>query len=123
MPMYEYVCRFCRLTTLSSSRNEPTVRCECGNNTWKRKWSVNFGTVMHSHMDSTTGKLISDPKQFKNELRAKSDEMSERTGLEHDYQPVDPHDTSGLKVTEDGLRETYDRKVRTGEIERSTSWL
>jgi hypothetical protein len=60
----------------------------------KRVYSVQFAPVMQSHLNPSTGSIISDPKQFSRELARKSELATERTGIPHNYQPcslTDPH--------------------------------
>jgi hypothetical protein len=42
---------------------------------------------MQSHLNPSTGSIISDPKQFSRELVRKSELATERTGIPHNYQP------------------------------------
>lgn len=44
---------------------------------------------MHEHYNPTVGKPISSMNQLKSELSRASDEQSEKTGVTHNYQPVD----------------------------------
>lgn len=125
MPLYEFRCRICRNEYLSTDREPPTVHCgRCSNNDWKRVWSVQIAPVMQAHWNQTVGGEVSDMKKFKHELAKKSAEMTERTGVPHDYQPVDPRDRDSMRVTDEGLDSTYDRKVKTGQLERGSlkSW-
>lgn len=132
MPTYEYKSippcphytdgRHCLLT---SPLRETTLWCEfeeCHDTqTWtqmKRVYtSVQFGRVMHEHMNVAVGKPISDMRQFKDELARSSDRESERMGFTVNYQPADLTDDKALKVNEDGMDATHDEKVRTGERE------
>lgn len=56
----------------------------------RRKYTVSFAPVMQSHFNSTVGKPISDMNQFRDELKRSSDAATERTGIVHDFQPIDP---------------------------------
>lgn len=76
--------------------------------------SVQFGTVMQSHFNNTTNSEISDPRQFERELKVKSLQAEERTGIPHNFVPVDPHDKAAIGVTDEGMKETHDRAVKLG---------
>lgn len=70
--------------------------------------SVRFGTVMHAHFNPTTGTIISDSRQFQQELNRKAEAVEEQTGLKTTYVPVDLNDRDALGVTDEGLDATYD---------------
>lgn len=70
--------------------------------------SVRFGAVMHAHFNSTTGTIVSDPRQFQQDLNRKAESVEEQTGLKVTYAPVDLHDKTALGVTDEGLDATYD---------------
>jgi len=77
---------------------------------------------MHEHYNHTVGKPISDPKQFKEELKRSSERESERTGRTVNYVPVDLNDKESLRVTDEGMDRTMRRKTITGEREVK-QWL
>lgn len=119
---YEYRCQVCGAVFRSNERASKSF-CQCGG-VAQRLWGFQMTPVMHHHHNSVTGSVISDRNQFKSELKRKSDEATERTGIPHNYVPADMSDTKSLRVTDDGLRETYDRQIRTGEREKGAkSWL
>lgn len=117
VPFYEFKCTGCGARTLTQNREGgPAVACmSCVNASWKRVWSVQFAPVMHAHLNKTTGSVVSSRRQFRDELARKSDEMTERTGMPHNYVEVDSKDTASLKVTDEGLDTTYDRKRAQGQ--------
>jgi len=125
MPLYEYRCKNCRAILRTTSRRDSgQLSCHACGRPLTRVWGFRLTPVMHAHHNSTTGTVISDRRQFEAELRRKSDEATERTGAVHNYVPADMSDTKALRVTEEGLKETYDRQVRTGELEKGAkSWL
>ena len=90
--------------------------CRCDHPA-KRIFSFTMATVMQEHFDVSTGKVVSDPRQLKNEFRRASEEATERTGIPHNFQPVDMSDKAALGVTDEGLKATHDAKVKRGVIE------
>lgn len=126
MPTYEWRCRECGSTRYTDHNRltEDDSYCQRCYSPWKRVWGFHMATVVHSHFDHTTGTVISDPRQRKAELRRLSEEQTERTGFPTNYVEVDPSDVKALNVTDEGLKETYDTKVRTGEVaEGAKPWL
>jgi hypothetical protein len=65
---------------------------------------------MQEHWNHSVGQPIRTMRQFRDALARKSDEMTERTGVPHDYQPVDLSDREALGVTDEGLEETERRR-------------
>lgn len=130
MAIYEYKCRGgCGFTVLiQADRNDKPkadtildseICTECGSVEGFRPYygSVGFGQVMHSHFNSTTGTLVSSPRGFERELSRMSNQAEEKTGIPHNYQPVDPMDKEALNVTDEGLASTHDQAVKDGRID------
>jgi hypothetical protein len=103
MSMYEYRCGGCGHRILSDERGDQVLTRCCGA-VGQRIWSVSTATIMHEHMNSSVGKPISDMRQFKDELARKSDAATERTGIPHNFQPVDINDHKGLGVANSEVR-------------------
>lgn len=125
MPVYDYVCKGgCGSHFQWATREGHRTRCPaCETGTVMRQWGFRMAPVMHAHLNHTTGTVVSDPRQFERDLRRKSEEMSERTGIPHNYVPADRNDVKKLGVTEEGLDSTYNRKVASGELEKgSKTW-
>ena len=95
---------------------------ECQSPCLKRVYSFAMKAIMHEHFDHTVGKVISDPKQFKEELNRASAREEERTGRKVNYVPVDLSDRESLRVTEEGMDSTMRRKTETGQREVK-QWL
>lgn len=74
---------------------------------------------MQEHWNASVNKPIRSDAQFRSELSRASDEMSERTGTDHKFVPIDMGDKSACGVTDEGLDETAKRRHDSGE-ERST---
>ena len=122
MPMYEFRCLTCGNPVVSDDRVNGPDACHpsCGaTEGFKRVYSFQMAPVMHSHLNSTTGTVISDRRGFKDALARKSDEMTERTGMPHNYVEVAPGDTTG--VTDEGLKESFDKRKARREIDPDTT--
>ena len=90
MALYEYRCPDCKAEHVSQTRG-PSIYAKCAQcgeyKNLKRRWSLAFKHVLHSHYNETTGTMISDHKQFARELSAASDKAEERTGIPHKFVP------------------------------------
>jgi hypothetical protein len=80
----------------------------------RRVWSVRFGSVLHEHYNHSVGKPISSHRQYADELKRLSEQQTERTGIPHNYVPVDLSDTRACGVTDEGLEETARRRHDAG---------
>ena len=110
MTIYSYRCTECSQEYTSSERGDRLdlpngMGClTCGHTgQLHRQFSVSIHKPMMAHFNATTQSEVSDMKQFNRKLRQMSDEASEYTGQEHDYQPIDPTDTKAIGVTEEAL--------------------
>jgi len=54
-------------------------------------------------------------RQFKDALSREGEKYSELTGLDVNYQPVDPTDTRALNITSEGLDSTNRQRVANGQ--------
>ena len=125
MPIYLYRCHGCGAhgEKWQKHTDDPLVDCpECQSPALRRVYSFAVTTVMHEHYNHTVGKAISDPKQFKEELRRASEKEAERIGKTVNYVPVDLSDKESLRVTDEGMDSTMRRKTETGEREVK-QWL
>ena len=74
----------------SDGENHVVACGQCGHSPIKRKYSVSVHRPMATHFNKSVGKEIGSEKQFRDELKRKGDAEFARTGIETDYQPVDP---------------------------------
>lgn len=121
---YEFRCKRCDTRYFSQDREliSGLNWCtRCGYMPLVRVWGFSFPKVMHEHMNSSIGKVISDPQQFRRELARKSEEDSERRGFKVDYQPVDM-DPVSLGVTDEGMSTTRDLEIKTGKRDVQRYW-
>lgn len=114
MPLYAYECPNCGQEYESLKRGlESTTLCQC-ESPIKRKWMVNLQRPMPDHYNTSVGKYVTGKRQLTDEFKRMSDNMTERTGIPHNYVPVDPNDKETFGVTDEGLQATHDRMVKQG---------
>ena len=128
MTIYGYECRECGQEYTSEYRGnvlmedceccgEVPVACVCGTDTpIKRKYSLAVHRPMHEHFNRSVGKPISSDRQFRDELKRKSEEQFLRTGIPADYVPSDPTETRKAAEASgyEGLESTNRQRVRDG---------
>jgi len=109
MPSYPYRCRLCGdpyLFVMSVTEHDHFgLRCHCGGEL-RRVWTVPYvlkAGFMETHFNHTTGSVVTNMADFREQLKIKSDQMSERLGFEQRLVPVDPDQPKALGVTPDGL--------------------
>lgn len=119
MPVYEFRCPH-NPSFIDTDRTPPM--CDECCLPMKRVWSFSFHRPMPDHFNASTGTYVRNERQFRDELKKMSDEATERTGIPHNYVPVDPMDKEALGVTDEGLDTTYDAEVRAGKRERK-AWI
>lgn len=76
----------------------------------RRRVSFSFRRSLAPHFNQSTGNYVSNERDFADQLKRKSEEATLRTGMEHNYVPVDVTDAKALGVTDDGLEVT--KRVR-----------
>lgn len=115
MPIYEFKCRQCHTVVHTQARiwSEP---CDCGGEI-KRVFGFAFKRPMPEHFNTAVGHEVGSERALRNELRVLSDQASARTGIPHNFVPVDPRDKETLGVTEEGLDSTFDAEVKSGKRE------
>jgi hypothetical protein len=128
MILYGYQCRECGQEYTSEYQGSVLMipcctdhgmvefRCDCGSAV-KRKYSLAVHRPMHEHFNQSVGKPISSDRQFRDELKRKSEEQFLRTGIPADYQPVDP-EVARAAVEQSqgmGLESTNRRRVNEGK--------
>lgn len=106
--MYSYLCDNCEAEnhclTFSPIGDTIQERCEyCG---WigltRAICRISTNLSMPEHFNNSTGKYVSNKRDFRSQLDAKSDEMSARLGYDVKYGEVDPSDQKSIGVTTDG---------------------
>lgn len=75
----------------------------------RRGCSFSFRRSMPEHFNNSTGQYVSNAMEFTDQLKRQSEAQSIRTGMDHNYVPVDVTEMKALGVTDDGLEETHRR--------------
>lgn len=105
--MFEYKCRICGAREITTDRADSLGRCksvEC-NGELRRLFSfhtagVHPRTRFKEHKNATTGLPTSSMHQFKDDLKRLGEAATLRTGVEHNYQPIDRQDRAAAGVSE-----------------------
>lgn len=119
MPTYEYRCPECgnehseSLTISEYERCRFNYECGCGT-LMVRVFSFSVKPMMPEHLNSTTGQVVRSERDFRDQLKRQSEAETVRTGIEHNYVPVDIQDRKTLGVTAEGLDATYNRRRKLG---------
>lgn len=118
MQQYEYRCPECRNTILSPHRADRSVAW-CRKCTEYREHRRVFGIYvargMVEHYNQSIGAYVTSERQFRDELKRGAELETLRTGIEHNYEPVDMSDTKSLGVTAEGLEATNRVRVAEGK--------
>ena len=120
MPQYQFRCDSCRvLYTITDKDNVPPCPT-CGAHP-KRVWSFTHSGSMSEHFNHSLGEFVTNRRAFYDGLKRQSEAVSARTGIEHDFQPLDPSDLadpSAHGVTDEGLEATerahYEERILRG---------
>lgn len=125
MPLHAYRCRSCGAgredyTPISVSPPED-FPCSCG----RRQQRVFHPPVVFKgfepHFNASVGRYVSSEREFRAELSRASEAMSQRTGMDHNYVPLEgPDAREAAGVTDEGLDETHRRHRELGWTEPKT---
>ena len=109
---FQYRCRSCGRLFASGERADITTCPDCeGPATRRYGFYVRFSLA--EHFNTAVGQYVSNQHDMNEALKRHSEEMSVRTGIEHDYEYVSPSemaDASAHGVVEDGLEESRRRR-------------
>lgn len=102
MPRYDFVCDMCgkQVEKTFGLNDSHTVECH---GLMRKLMPKSFGFHRTGFYSPGLGKEITSQRAYKNDLKQKSEEMTERTGMVHDFQPVDLNDTKSLGVDNRGI--------------------
>lgn len=93
--IYLYECRTCGQQFHSKIRGDFAVSADgvhvyCCHERVKRRYQLAVQRPMHDHYNPTTGTVIGSDRQFREELKQMSEVATQKTGIEHNYEPIDP---------------------------------
>lgn len=108
MPEYQYKCGSCRVvfTTLSRTEIPPCPVCKQPS---RRDFVFQFRPDLPEHFNHSIGSYVSNERELRDAIKRKSDEASERNGIEHNLEfltRADLMDPSAHGVTDEGLDDT-----------------
>lgn len=108
---YSYFCTVCGNEDIDETFSYvgdigPHPCSVCGS-IMRRGFSFSFRRSMQEHFNTSTGTYVSTRRDFEDDLKRKSEEASHRTGMDHNFVPVDMNDMKALGVTDEGLEETH----------------
>lgn len=115
---YEYKCVQCGQHHETTKVRADRLECgciTCGD--WGplvRVFSFSMERPLQEHWNSSLQMPIRDNKQYDRELRRKSIESSEYSGVEQRFERIDPGDYQALGVTAEGLDHTNRQRVAQG---------
>jgi putative FmdB family regulatory protein len=122
MPAYDFRCDTCAQVTEEYQHLAATTRtiaCPlCGG--LARKVLVfpkGNPSPFLEHFNTAVGSHVTSKREFGDKLKAASDRQSARTGLAHNYVPVDLRDREACGVTDEGLDATRKHRVDSGMVE------
>ena len=69
---------------------------------------------MPDHYNVSAGQHVSGQRELEEVFKRKSDEVTERTGIPHNFKPIDLRDHEALGVTRHGLEEDAARRHDAG---------
>ncbi len=127
---YHYRCSSCGIIKiLSCAHDDPTKALyddghmvhEPDGGTYRRQWG--FRLSKYAHEDSTTGRVFTSEREFARHLKTKSQIATDRTGIPHDFQPVDLFDPAVAPTSDAGLREQHDVMVAKGVKESKGTFV
>lgn len=88
------------------------ARCDCGSPI-KRVYSFQFAKPMPEHFNLAAGAFVRTEQQLNDVYKRKSEEVSERLGIAHDFQPVSQSEKQAMGVTSEGLAATVDARTKS----------
>lgn len=107
MPIYSFICRDCGAKRESLQRD--VLPCNCGGLS-RRDYHFAVKADTPGHFNHSVGAYVSNNREFRDELKKKSEEASARFGIDVNYAPIDYTDKQSLGVTNEGLSETKQRR-------------
>ena len=124
MPTYEYRCE-CRVKHITCDPDDSTKQlydskqmfCESCAAVFRRRFGFSTPAMMHEHYNPALGRTVSSRREMREAAKMASERATERTGIFHDYQPVDLRDPSVAPDSDDGLQSQHDRAVEEGRKE------
>jgi DNA-directed RNA polymerase subunit RPC12/RpoP len=109
--LYSYTCGQCKRLFNTEDRSDGTICPYCKGQA-VRKFTFYTASGMKEHWNNAVGQYVSNRQEMSDALKRQSEEASVRTGIDHQYEMVEPadmRDPTAHGVSEDGLEAT--RKI------------
>jgi hypothetical protein len=122
MPEYEFICPDCPDTSyLTFHQGGPpptTPTCPTHSTPLKRRYSFAAPEMFKPFFDHSLGQYVTSRADHVSKLHAQSEALTERTGIPHDFQPVDRADMAEYAgITDEGRDDAYRKEVQSGRRE------
>ncbi len=112
MPTYAYRCDACGNAVESNVRGD-RIPCECGL-TASRRFVFQLATPFREHWNAATGAFVTNRTQFEDKLKLASEEATLKTGMEHNFEPVDMSDAAACGLTPEDVAEVSESRAKAG---------
>jgi len=114
MPMYEYKCQHCNIKFTSYTRNDK-IPCPLCARDASRRFSFAIQPSFQDGYTPTTGGYVASRHDLTEQLKRKSEELTNRNGIEHRLVPVDFRDMDACGVTPEGIAENQETRIKQAE--------
>lgn len=88
-----------------------------------KSFRVTTRRPMQEHYNLATGSWEDSERGIREKLKAASDAASIRTGINHNFVPIDLRDKEACGVDDEGLDATYKRRRDTGQTSAKTVYI
>jgi putative FmdB family regulatory protein len=111
VPIYAYRCKECRNEEDHLYRSDDFTCDTCGGHLI-RAYSFAQPSTFQPHFNASVGRYVRSDTDFRSALSEASDNASAYTGITHNFQPRDMHDTDGLGMSSGDVAEAKDTVAR-----------
>jgi len=125
VPNYEYRCPWCEGESVYYHTFEDYDHpeyCPHDGVLLDKVLGAYFKTPMQGGYSPSTGSYVSSERDLADQLKVASEAASNRTGISHNFVPIDMRDRAQTGQTDDGLDATIRREVAEGKREVK-QWL
>lgn len=107
MAIYEYKCDNCNTIWTTTQYGRESSPCPDCTRPIRRLFSFAIAKSMPDHFNDSVGRYVTNKRDLSDELKRKSEDAMERTGIPHDFQFGDLRDKDLFGVTGEGLEDTF----------------
>ena len=112
MPEYQFRCNSCRRLFATTTPGDTAICTYCAE-VGTRRYAFYTASGIKEHWNTAVGQYVSNQREMTEALKRQGEEMSVRTGLDTQYEYVDPadmRDATAHGASEEGLEETRRRQ-------------